>query len=172
MRWEVCEGKEHRVAARAELAIALGISNDLGVKWGLPKRRMLCSILLQPCIFFALPISCPAVQGTAWSHVNKEKITSYMIRELKENLFLLRVSQWLWQWFANIGLWPQVNFFFFSPLGFGYSHEPGRDLCQLKCMAATGVSWSLELSGVTTGWSLGRQHYRVRNKHLPGADFP
>lgn len=115
MRWEVCEGKEHRVAARAELAIALGISNDLGVKWGLPKRRMLCSILLQPCIFFALPISCPAVQDTAWSHVNKEKITSYMIRELKENLFLLRVSQWLWQWFANIGLWPQVNFFFFPP---------------------------------------------------------
>lgn len=38
MRWEVCEGKEYRVAARAQLAIALGIFMDLGVKWGLLKR--------------------------------------------------------------------------------------------------------------------------------------
>jgi len=27
-------------------------------------------------------------------------------------------------------------------LGSGYSHEPGRNPCQLKCMAVTGISLS------------------------------
>lgn len=95
-----------------------------------------------------------------------------MIRELKENLFASKGKPMTVAMVCKHWIMAPSQLFFFSPLGFGYSHEPGRNLCQLKCMAATGVSWSLELSGVTTGWSLGRQHYRVRNKHLPGADFP
>lgn len=131
---------------------------------------MLCSILLQPCLFFALPISCPAVQGTAWSHMNKDKITSYVIRELKENVFASKGKPMTVAMVCKHEIMAPSQLSFSR--SFGYSHEPGRNLCQLKCMTATGISWSLELSGVTTGWSLGRQHCRVRNKHLPGADFP
>lgn len=129
-----------------------------------------CSILLQPCLFLALLISCPAtaVQDTAWSHMNTEKITGYTIWEFKKK-FASKHKPMTVAMVCKHGIMASSHFF---SLSFGYSHEPGRNPCQIKCMATTGVSRSLELSGVTTGRSLGRQHCRVRNKHLPGADFP